>query len=434
MQSQMKKILGVTNGKGSNHVHDDIAFSILSKLPFKSLKRFQCVRKSWSHLFDNPGFMSVYGINFLSNCPNDNHISVLLWESGNQWYSLSGERFENRVMLDWPNLYPDQFNFLKFFSFCSINAILCYESNYFSKLIMDRKIILWNTTTKEMKVIPSSPFELFSPPVELNIKANVKHFARYDLHGFGYDRVTDDYKLIRRTYIQPFFTDYPNLKHYGHDNRDDPFDSDLSLLQDKFLDSFWEVYSLRSNSWKKLNVDMPNCVRGCSSSFYVYLDGVCHWLHIPHRDKYIGACLISFDLSNEVFIITPIPTIVKAQWPQLPKMMWLNKPELGVLNESMAMISYDKTMTFHIFVLGEVGVKESWIKLFTVGPLTSVKTLIGMGKKGEIFFRNKDCEIAWFDLNTKTVEVLGFKGQRFKPKDKILIYSESLLSMKRIQK
>ena len=50
----------------SAHVHDDIAFSILSKLPLKSLTRFTCVQKPRSLLFKNPFFMNMFHNNFLS--------------------------------------------------------------------------------------------------------------------------------------------------------------------------------------------------------------------------------------------------------------------------------------------------------------------------------------------------------------------------------
>jgi molecular chaperone HtpG len=48
---EMEKSMGATNAKVSNHIPEDLAFSILSKLPLKSLKRFGCVRKSWTLLF-----------------------------------------------------------------------------------------------------------------------------------------------------------------------------------------------------------------------------------------------------------------------------------------------------------------------------------------------------------------------------------------------
>jgi molecular chaperone HtpG len=49
----------------TNHITDDIILSILSKLPLKSFKRFECVCKSWSLLFDDPYFITMYRNNFL---------------------------------------------------------------------------------------------------------------------------------------------------------------------------------------------------------------------------------------------------------------------------------------------------------------------------------------------------------------------------------
>jgi hypothetical protein len=64
-----KSVSAVTNEKVSTYISDDLSFSILSKLPLKSFKRFQCVRKSWSLLYENHHFMSIFRSDFLSNSP-----------------------------------------------------------------------------------------------------------------------------------------------------------------------------------------------------------------------------------------------------------------------------------------------------------------------------------------------------------------------------
>ncbi|RHN62782.1 hypothetical protein MtrunA17_Chr4g0051131 [Medicago truncatula] len=85
------------------------------------------------------------------------------------------------------------------------------------------------------------------------------------------------------------------------------------LLRDVSLDSLWEVYSLRSNSWRKLDVDMPYSLE-CKEGTQVYMDEVCHWLcedDYESSEKHnspSGPCLVSFYLSNEVFFVTPIPS------------------------------------------------------------------------------------------------------------------------------
>lgn len=80
--------------------------------------------------------------------------------------------------------------------------------------------------------------------------------------------------------------------------------------------------------------------------------------------------------------------------------------------------------------MGEVGAKESWIKLFIVGPLLSVEHPIGVGKKGDIFFRKKDNQLARFNLITQKIEELGVKGDRCCCP--IMVYEKSLLPIEGI--
>lgn len=111
-----------SNVQVSNHIPDDIVFYILSKLPIESLKPFECVHKSWSLLFDNHDFMTMYRNYFLTKGHSFyDDTSILLHQSqtigptitchrGRMFstklkydlYSFSSERFENKVKLDWP--------------------------------------------------------------------------------------------------------------------------------------------------------------------------------------------------------------------------------------------------------------------------------------------------------------------------------------------
>jgi hypothetical protein len=79
--------------------------------------------------------------------------------------------------------------------------------------------------------------------------------------------------------------------------------------------------------------------------------------------------------------------------------------------------------------LGEVGIKESWIKLSIVGPLSCVLYPIGIGKKGNIFFLKKDYKLVWFNLNTQKIEELDLKDCRC---CQIMIYKENFLPFERI--
>jgi hypothetical protein len=124
----------------------------------------------------------------------------------------------------------------------------------------------------------------------------------------------------------------------------------------------------------------------------VYMNGVCHWLREGDDENY----LVSFNLSNEVFFKTPFDNHVDFCF------------DLVVLNGSVAIISNNK-WTAHaslsISILGEIDVKESWVKVFEVGPLAYIDSRpIAAGKKGNIFFGTKDDKLCCFDLTTGAIE------------------------------
>lgn len=106
-----------------------------------------------------------------------------------------------------------------------------------------------------------------------------------------------------------------------------------------------------------------------------------------------------------------------------------------MLNESIALFtSHENISTFDISVLGELGAKELWFKLFIVGSPPCFETLpcieiFKVGKKGKIFFKTKDSKLVWFDLNTNTIKHLGFKVDRLNRSGRIIIYNKNMLSI-----
>jgi molecular chaperone HtpG len=361
----------------SNYISDDIAFSILSKLPVKSLKRFSCVRKSWSILFVNPNFINMFRDNLISK-PNPLYDDACLilnqfasLDFNYNLYLFPGDSFEKKVKMEFPP--PIDFHHGDFIGILgsAINGTLC---------IYDRenntKVVLWNPATNEIKVIPPSLGEV-SP----------KFMTACDLNGFGYDHITDDYKVIQHVcYVSFTLSECP--------------------WDDVTPKSFWEIYSLKSNSWKKLDFDMPT--RDLRTNTEVYLNGACHWMFRASGVTYV----VSFYLCNEVVFITPLP------------LEDVHNDHLVVLNGCIAIIyNYKENISFQISMLGEVGVKESWIRLFNIAPFSYIDYPIGTGKKGNIFFRNKNDELTCFDLTTGLIEEIGVKGEFL---CQMIIYKENL--------
>ncbi|KAK2445036.1 F-box/kelch-repeat protein [Trifolium repens] len=377
--------------KVRNDITDDLAFSILSKLSLKSLYRFGCVHKSWTLLFRDSYFMNLFLKNLV--CHNRSYyddMSLLLLQNMNindedkyELYSLSGERFEHKTKLDWPNPFQEvdpQFYVVGSDSIHGTLCLICYSQP-------NNRVVLWNPTNKEFKVIPTS------------LRESLRYMdVEITRHGFAYDSINDDYKVIRQVM-------------YDRNSDTDSDTDDLSLDGHGIsYDLFWEIYSLRSNSWKKLRFDVPYDYRDEG----LCLDGVCHWLgeDAYDDDSEDEIYLLSIDLGKEVLHITPISSEDDYSWK-----------DLFVINGSIALISICEEMnTFYISVLGELGVKESWTKLYNFCPLPSIERPIKSGKKGYIFPTLIDGKQVCFDFNTLMAEkrsLVGFK--------KSIIYKECSL-------
>lgn len=413
-----KKYVTATQEKVGTYIHDDITFSILSKLPIKSLKRFGCVRKSWSLLFENPFFMNMVRNNILSDDPSYHHNVSLMLMRGcpdkdlfmGVLYSFSGEKFENKAKLNLPNPFqegsetPYRLHHFDILDLGGFNDFICVKCNLRHNYKYDVRFALWNPITDEFKVIPHSSNRIH--PFGANASHDVINFHSSSyVCGFGYDSRTNDYKMIN--YVM-FLAPFPRCIGY-------------KPLGDT-PEPFWKIYSLRSNSWRKLDIVMP-IPQFFSTKDKVYMNGICHWCCIiMHSDSKFESKLVSFDLNKEVFFTTPIPS-------DIDDGSYFEK-QLVVLNGYIALITYEEQMTTcNISILGELSVKESWIKLFIIGPLHCVEEPFGM-TKGKIIFRKKDRKINWFDLRTQMIEVLDLEGEYCD----IALYKEDLLPIGGINK
>lgn len=73
--------------------------------------------------------------------------------------------------------------------------------------------------------------------------------------------------------------------------------------------------------------------------------------------------------------------------------------------------------------------KESWTKLFILGPLTCVAYPFAGGKNGDLFLKKEDGELlACFDLDIQMIDDLGVQAFL----SHVIIYNKSLLSIRSI--
>ncbi|KAB1201227.1 hypothetical protein CJ030_MR0G004585 [Morella rubra] len=199
------------------------------------------------------------------------------------------------------------------------------------------------------------------------------------------DRTTRDYLVSRLSYetlqiikLLKFWESDPNLIYFEKDKK---FQS--------------ELYSLSSNSWRKVD-SLPHVYsRGFMGA---YTNGIASWW--AQNDCEI---VLSFDMSNEVFLTTPLPD--EGVIGQVSD-TWKN---FFVLNELVAMAIYiieEGPFGLDIWFLLEYGVKESWTKMITVGPLTGFIQTLGYGKNDTICLDKSEGELVLFDPSTKEMRSL----------------------------
>lgn len=217
--------------------------------------------------------------------------------------------------------------------------------------------------------------------------------------GFGFDSKSNDYKVVRIIKLEC-------SEETG------------TIISD---DLVAEVYDSSSNSWRKLEAELPKTVRftpDCST----YLDGFSYWLA---WDDNHCAFVISFDYADEMFEKLPSPDI--------------DSPTIGFIlvrfDETIAVIGSNRKVKddfdVAVWVLNKDrdGEKKTWTKLYktpyrqgyVVGLLRSGATLMIVPND------DGDRELALYDSSTeqlKNVRVYGLGCHSFQ----MVHYVESLVS------
>lgn len=137
----------------------------------------------------------------------------------------------------------------------------------------------------------------------------------------------------------------------------------------------------------------------------------CHWSGKYEAETDDQQCLVSFDLSTMLFFTTQISSDIMDDDTVLD-FRFLRR-HLLVLNGSIALVSnYTKAATVCISILGQVGLKKLWTKLFMLGPYPMHQGSCGSQKKGGIFFRKKDDQLVWLILAPRRFRSLVSKEER----------------------
>ncbi|MED6186184.1 hypothetical protein PIB30_064293 [Stylosanthes scabra] len=233
--------------------------------------------------------------------------------------------------------------------------------------------------------------------------------------GFAYDSLRDDYILIRTV-------QHPDKGGgYIDDGEDYPRDSFETYYPNGQLRRRIADYLFIEGTWHRIG-------------FAIYLNGTCHWRSVltgTYNYKegtytYVDT-LFSVDIGSNKLTTTRIS---EGEYKDIDDHLLDINRKLVALNSYVSTISMcRKTKCIDISILGEVGGNESWVKLFTIRPLSSIEGIMGIGLKGDLLLSKNDDELVSFDLGTQKIQEIGIKGSR---RSETLIYEKSFLPIGRV--
>ncbi|XP_059433364.1 F-box protein CPR1-like [Corylus avellana] len=189
---------------------------------------------------------------------------------------------------------------------------------------------------------------------------------------FGHDPVNDDYKVVRVSELRNWHERVFEVK----------------------------IYSLRTNSWKRVEHKWPKNDSPIASK-PAFLNGAVHWLATKcHRSLKI---LIALDLATEKFWMYKTP---------FKLVSFLSVPDLEVLGGCLCVCVNEFMESITVWVMKEYGLASSWTRLYTIRLEAhhNCKPL-AFSKNGEKVLMQQDFDnLFWYDIEEETsseVEIVG---------------------------
>ncbi|KAE7996413.1 hypothetical protein FH972_001140 [Carpinus fangiana] len=181
----------------SERVPEDLQLDILVRLSVKSLLRFQCVSKSLMSLISRTGFISMH---IKHNESTNNYARI--------FYGIlspitdTDDTINFRYIL---NQFDDSFSEIQQFDFPS------QTRHEFDEVLVCRGLLL---ITIGIVLSDVEPFFLWNPALRMSVTLprpcfGVLYPTYHIVHGFGYDHISNDYKVLRMMYTYIYSSGIP---------------------------------------------------------------------------------------------------------------------------------------------------------------------------------------------------------------------------------
>ncbi|XP_050211814.1 F-box protein CPR1-like [Mercurialis annua] len=359
----------------SKPISMDILFSIFTFLPVKSLLRFRCLSKSFFFLIDSPEFINSH-LNLpsqtdqnrklvLGDCHLEGYIYIIDIDNSPITSPVKIERRFKPSVKTPDNFIPVNPDGV----FGSCNGVVAMYNK--------EGITLLNPSTNRFKSFPLWIVDIL-------------------YNGFGYDSVSDDYKVVMVT----------------------------KLFSEDFLRVM--IYSVKNNSLRRiqdLHSPEPNSYRDYYEYSGVLVGSFLHWVARPRYDESSNDgslyynFILAFDLRDEKFHEVPLPLpLPRDTRDGDDKVLNMVSKIGGCLSMSYCFRGY-----VEIWIMKEYGIQDSWTKLLSLHSRQNLNFNSGLkplcySKEGDkvLLDYDKGKELILYDLKNQTFNRINiFKSSKY---------------------
>ncbi|XP_074277229.1 F-box protein CPR1-like [Silene latifolia] len=325
----------------------EISTDILHRLPVKTLIKCTTLSKSFLSLITSRDFISDHipqhtNSHLLLRYFTQNNQEKYHFEPDNDTFS----GFQNQGLLVPFLNYPNEW----FTVAGCVNGVLCLVNDYRTEGTL---IILWNPSIRKFVHVPR-PIFVFE-----------KYGGYESACGFGFDSISDDYKVVRVVDLGP-----------------------------EFQATQIEVYSLKSGCWRVIGVGPCYSIKlvYCGGYTSCFLNGSVHWVGSRFVSPNDENVILKFDMSTECFEIIQLPRILQETKAKFSRILDLFIHECNGMLTLIKWNYNDAIQTCSIWLMKEYGVVKSWTKTFDldIGNLRprEMPKAFGFRKYGEVIMVN----------------------------------------------
>ncbi|KAL8110669.1 hypothetical protein AgCh_026421 [Apium graveolens] len=260
-----RKIPDNLNGRTIDDLPKELLAEILKRLPVKYILRCRCVQKAWHSFVQSPIFITYHfnyqKENIIGATTSSYHHYKYLFFRNQLTIRFDDVQCQEYYKIEFPPGLPKYAWFGVSYGLVCVSSTLSIDQEDYN-----RNIYLWNPLIQKYKTLPESPLP------------SQQDWEEWEALAFGFVPQVNDYVVVHI------------IKPYLHPNSH-------SLIIG--------VYSLNTNSWKKLRRDNVFISRTfCNDDDVVFVNGAAYWVGV-NSDKH--RIIMCFDTKTDILSEISLP-------------------------------------------------------------------------------------------------------------------------------